>query len=245
MFRLRTICILAFFSFLTGCADQAPNSERAKLSFGQRQLEQLLADRPDMKDAIPDSHYVASWVAESLNGDRFGSRVYWVADSPRSGAPAECYPPNQGVPAMVRLTAGTELTPIDKWASVVFELHNLLGSDKLTAATKQAYRGELNGEEYAIECVKLEFQALEMTAEFFEKHPLPKSEHGRDVFYAEVTGLKGSFDDYRAVFEAAGSPVGNYDFFKKYYDEDILPFIETDGKPASDGSEASSATLAE
>ena len=90
--------ILACLS--AGCNSAAPEPDAVVAkSFGERQLDQMLDDRPDMRDAIPRPRAVIPWLIEGFNGDRLGQRVYWNASSPQSGRAAEhggaygTYPP--------------------------------------------------------------------------------------------------------------------------------------------------------
>lgn len=73
-----TMCF-AMFAWIgvagLGCARQAVTDVLATKTFGQRQLEQMLDDRPDMRDAIPVSHPVRRWVADAFDGKQFGQRV--------------------------------------------------------------------------------------------------------------------------------------------------------------------------
>jgi hypothetical protein len=69
-------------------ATREPDRIAAK-SFGERQFEQMLQDRPDRRDVIPSSHSVLQWLVDGFNGDRIGQRVCWNASSPQSGRAAE------------------------------------------------------------------------------------------------------------------------------------------------------------
>lgn len=206
-----------------------PEPERAiAKSFGQRQIDQMLQDRPDMRDVIPNSHSVFQWLVDGFNGDRIGQRVYWNAGSPQSGRAAEHGPAYGTYPPYIAISGGTETTPTDKWAAVVYEMHNLENRNGFEAISRLAIEGKLDADDFAEKCVELEFVALTQTEEFFRKNPLPKSKHGRDVWYNWVTSNPGTFEDYRKSFDGPGANSfnSNFAYFKEYYDTTIVPYAD-------------------
>lgn len=215
---------LLFTTILSG---EEPGTNKERPSFGRRQLDQLLDDRPDMKGILPEDHPVFQWVAKGFNGDRFGMRIYWVADSPGGDAPSDSSIPYEDTPPFVRVSAGTELTPIDKWTVLVFELNNIQGSDQFSKLFEQAIRGTINGKKYATGCVQTEFKTSVMTQEFLLKNPLPQSNHGRDHRYKEIiTRPSITFEEYQKTCRENDSPLGNFDHFLKYYRQEIVPYID-------------------
>src|SRR5690242_1923528 len=124
--------MFAACGLLLSCNKPALDSTAAKvpgttktISFGRRQIDQLLADRPDMVGVLADDDPIVVWIADSMNGGRIGRRVYWNADSPRTGGAAEHALPYGVNPPFICITGGAEVSPIDKWASLVYELFNL------------------------------------------------------------------------------------------------------------------------
>lgn len=204
-------------------------------TFGERQLAQLLDDRPDMRGVIDASHPVYSWVIEAFNGDHFGQRVYWNGNSPQSGRPAEHASPYHGYPPYVSITGGSDATPVDKWTMVVFELHNLGNADGFEKLMHEALDGSIDGEGYANGCVKLEFEALERTREFFVENPLPKSPHGRDTYYNWITDDLGTFDEYQERFDRPGMTRynSNFEYFRAYYDSTLVPYRQMNKQSSS------------
>lgn len=239
----RTITpVLLLLLALGGCHDAgapgggedatAPSSANAPqpeaISFGDRQLAQLLDDRPDMQEVIPDEHYVRNWVVEGFDGKRLGTRIYWCANSPQSGRAAEHSPPYEGYPAFIFISGGTETTPLDKWAALVYEFHNVELTSEWQQLGQKAISGVMSPEEYAEECVAIEYRALVATADFFEKHPLPTSAPGHHEWYNwlttdELPTLEEQLAPYRdGTF--ATHPT-NYHYFRSYYLESIAPYF--------------------
>jgi hypothetical protein len=197
-------------------------------TFGERQLDQMMQDRPDMQNVIAKSDAVFQWLVNGFNGDRIGQRVYWNASSPQSGRPAEHGPAYATYPPYIAISGGTETTPTDKWASVVYEMYNLENSDQFEAISRLAMEGKLDADAYAEKCVELEFIALTKSQEFFRENPLPKSKHGRDVWYNWVTSDIGTFENLKKSFAAPGASRSNSNFayFKQYYETTIAPYAD-------------------
>ena len=200
----------------------------AAKTFGERQLDQMLQDRPDLRDVISESHTAFQWLVDGFNGDRLGQRVYWNARSPQSGRAAEHGPAYGTYPPYIAISGGTETTPIDKWAAVVFEMHNLENGNGFEAISRLAIEGKLDRDAFAERCVELEFVALTKTQEFFRANPLPTSNHGRDVWYNWATSNIGTFEDYKNSFDAPGTNRfnSNFVYFKEHYDAAIAPYTD-------------------
>lgn len=96
--------------------------DRKGITFGMRQLEQMLADRPEMRDAVPPGHPVAAEIANCFDGRTTGQRVHWLGTSPPKGTVANHAQPYGRKPPSISITDSLKTTPIDKWALAVFEL---------------------------------------------------------------------------------------------------------------------------
>lgn len=194
--------------------------------FGRRQVEQMLADRPDMKDVIGPEHPVYQWAVDGFQGKHLGQRVYWNANSPRSGRSAEHAVPYGNYPPYISISGGTETTPVDKWAAVVFELVNLQNFESFTRLTVDAHAGKLKADEYATKCVMLEYDAQLKTHKLFAANPLPESPHGRDHWYnAWVKSELLSAEEFQKKHAVPGDKHCNFDYFKNAYATQIAPFI--------------------
>ena len=194
--------------------------------YGRRQVKQMLADRPDMKDVIGRDHPIYKWVADGFQGKYLGQRVYWNAKSPRTGRAAEHAVPYGTYPPYISISGGTETTPIDKWGAVVFELCNLQNYEEFTRLARDASAGKITADEYATQCVMLEYDAQLRTHKLFAANPLTDSHHGRNPWYE--TWVKSdllSAKDFKAKHAVPGSTRTNYDYFKKGYATQIAPYI--------------------
>lgn len=220
----------AFLTFvlLACCSCGQQNSSQPAhtptATFGHRQLEQMLADRPEMSGVLEQDDPSYQWIVSSLNGELTGRRIYWNADSPRAGQGSEHASQYHHYPAQIYVSGGREMTPIDKWAAFIYELFNLENTTEFRKLDEAAYEGKIDGHTYATGYVKLEFLALQKTNEYFSAHPLPSEGAGKDVWYEWTITDLGTFEEYAAQFPKATGP-GNYKFFKDYYDSQIVPWI--------------------
>lgn len=194
-------------------------------TFGHRQLDQMIADRPDMAGVLDEDTPLYEWIVDSLNGQRTGHRIYWNADSPKSGQGSEHAGRHYHYPAQIYVSGGTEMTPIDKWAGLIYEIFNLENSNAFEALDQQAYSGVIDGDTYALDYVELEFVALKSTQEFFRKYPLPTKGSVANEWYDWIQTDLGSFDDYVASYAEEPTGPGNFKHFRDYYDARIKPWI--------------------
>jgi len=169
----------------------------SSVGFGQRQLDQMLDDRPDMQEAIPPSHPVRQWLADGFDGKRAGLRVHWCGNLSGGGRAAEYVKPVAHYPAIICVSAGTEITAIDRWAAVVYAMHN--HENDWDAVGSEASRGLLDADSFAEKCTQLEFTALQRTQQLLLRQPLPPSSHGRDKWYNWVTTGLGTYDEYKSA----------------------------------------------
>ena len=88
---------------------------------------QMLADRPEMKDAIPLSHPIVAELASCFDGKLKGQRVYWEGSNAPDGWPAVHTQPYFGSPPHICVTDSTDVTAIDKCALTLFEHYNVEG----------------------------------------------------------------------------------------------------------------------
>jgi hypothetical protein len=230
-------CGLACCTLVVACSkdsakEHSSNSAdtRNGVSFGRRQIDQMLADRPDMVGILRDDHPIMLWIIDSMNGQRIGQRIYWNANSPKSSfaehaLPYEIYPPH------ICLSGGTEVSPIDKWAGLVYELFNLENAKAFPELYYKAMEGELDRAGYGKECAKLEYLALQKAKAFFRENPLPNADSGNNPHLIHISQSPATFDEYIAqVSDPKGGFRSPEEYFLKHYDEAIAPLIHSNGE---------------
>jgi hypothetical protein len=196
-------------------------------SFGDRQIDQMLADRPEMVGILGKDDPILIWIIDGINGDRIGQRIYWNAREP-VGSSAEHAPPYSDYPPYVCISRHAGISGIDKWVSLIYELFNIENTKAFTDLHVQALNREIDGEEYADACAKLEYLALKEAKLFLVKNPFPKADRERDSVYAQVVDVPATWEEYMAsYFDAQGELHHPGYYFKDYYEETIAPYLET------------------
>jgi hypothetical protein len=235
--------VLAACILVLSCGKQLSNNTAAStsgaikaISFGQRQIDQMLSDRPDMVGILADDDPIVAWIVNSMNGDRIGRRVYWNADSPRSGAGVEHALPYGVNPPFICVTGGSEIPAIDKWSGVVYELFNLENYKSFNELYDKATSAKVGKETYANECAKLEYDAVKKARKFFEEHPIRRATPQNNFSYQRICRVPLSFDEYLETFKDADGVMHHPgDYFRNLYDESIAPNLpkkpETNNKP--------------
>jgi hypothetical protein len=144
-------------------------------SFGERQLSQVLEDRPNMKGIVDADDFIDEWVIRQFDGESPDRRVHWDNQEPESGRPSECELAFKSFPRAVCVTKSESFSGRDKWAFLIFELNNLKNSEGFSELDRRAYVGQVNRKTYSTECTALEFSAMIRTQLFFRCHPIPGS----------------------------------------------------------------------
>lgn len=219
--------IASWCPLLVSCSNQQPSIQpTAPVTFGQRQLDQLLDDRPEMRGILDGEQHreIIQWIVDGFNGQRTGFRIYWNADSPVGAFGASHNSPYEGYPASISITGGTEETPVEKWSGLIFEMNNLEHTREFLDVHEKALLGKIDEDTYVKSCVRLEFEALKKTAGFFEENPLPTSSHGNDDWYNWVRGDLGTFEEYFDAHDSGGSEYVTY--YRNSYQTRIKPYLE-------------------
>lgn len=195
-------------------------------SFGERQLLQVLDDRPEMRGVVVQDSPLAKWIVSRFDGHGTETRVHWHDREPLSGSDAEHLPAYEGYPANLSITRLDSTSPIDKWAALVYELLNLqetLESDLF----ERALDGEFDADEYALACVRSEYEAILATREILVRYPISGASTTQDPWYCWVTSELLPVDDYLADVKANGTlrEETNYDYFRDYFLEDMAPYL--------------------
>lgn len=129
------------------------SEEARSTDFGQRQVDQLLEDRPELSPIIENNLAIKNWIQNRFNGGDQNLRVYWHAEEPLSGRPAENSPPIRGYPALIRITSKNDLTAEDKCIGLLFEFFNLENESNF----KKLWEAEnMTSQEFAKKALMLE-----------------------------------------------------------------------------------------
>lgn len=211
------VCLLQFQSIAVitdkKCAAAEPLS-----SFGHRQIDQLVDDRPLMKGIVRTDSEVYKLVALHFQQGASGSRVYWDHVAPTSGFKAEHQPEQNDSLAFVRITDSADVSGRDKWCMLVFELENLRNAPFLRKLHARASRNSISRDDYVVECIELEFKALLRTKRVFQRSPIDGSTEKSDPYYTSIVGMGMDFNAYLMHIETRNTR--DYrKFYEKQYNE--------------------------
>ena len=197
--------------------------ESPHVSFGQRQLSQILADRPSMSGVFPDDDVVYRWVVRRLNSGPNGERVRWDMQEPLSGRPAENQAAHDRDNALVRLTSSAGVSGRDKWFMLVFELHNIPHPDAVDEMSRLVREQRLERQEFALGCVHHEFRAMQRTLRFFSRYPIPDATPENAPLYLQYTKKRARGSDFQAYVRHLDSLAADEydprDYFAQWYDQ--------------------------
>lgn len=212
MMHHAVLIALLLFSIPSVCAQSALST------YGNTQLDQLLSDRPDMKDVLPIDDVIVRWVVRRFDSGPNGERVRWDSREPFSGREAE----NQsGAHTYIRITNSADVTGSDKWFLLVFELNNIPRHFTLNKLLRDARQQRVTREIFVRACVGHEFEALVRTARFFRRHPIPGATvqnapiYLRSSHYAESFSFQSHLNFLDSLDDDAYDP---REYFGRYYD---------------------------
>ena len=161
--------IISFASLATviGLANAAA---MAQTTFGDRQVDQLVDDRPELGPLLADAPEIRSWIAARFNRVASGARLHWDNHPPVSSG-SEYIPQRdfRSSPPCVRVTDRPDVAAQDKLLMLVFELENVQNTQKVLAVIRNATRSRMDFEVFFETHARLEFEALQRTAEHVEQ----------------------------------------------------------------------------
>lgn len=191
------------------------NAQERRPSFGERQLEQLLDDRPSMRSVVPVTHPIYRWAVEKFERGALGDRVYWDHHEPMAGAEHVF-----STPSVVRVESGAKSSGRDKWSMLIFELINFERAEAVGVLRWKAVRNEVDRNTFVMATIRLEVDAMRQTQQFFKVNPMPNADRGSDTYYFSLLSIDADFDAYLR-FLKTGVPK-EYDLLTYYgmvYDE--------------------------
>ena len=165
-FMKPSILILALVVLLVLSPSIGAGQSNDAVSFGDRQLQQVLDDRPLMKAYFSSKDSVWQWAIEKFNHGYQGDRVHWDHSEP-IGADSEYIlqqTPATG-PCCVRLTRRAHVNGMDQWCMLVFELENISYGPKAAKRYQDAGSGAVPKDQFLKKIARIEFEvALKVKA---------------------------------------------------------------------------------
>ncbi len=195
---MRSICKTLALLILLTAIDFALAQSPSK-SFGERQVEQMLDDRPDMKDAIGPDDFIYKWVVSAFEGEGPRERVYWNANKQHRLQQFQAWHiPSYGVyPPQIYVSTASD--GIDKWFSVVFEHFNMDTKVEEKKLLAKSINQGISPEKFADIEVEMERKAEKRTIAFLESrlpetHPLRNCSFMRSSEFAKNRRSNAKWD---------------------------------------------------
>lgn len=150
------------------------------LAHGQKQVEQMLSDRPAMAGMGEKAEFLVEWAARKFAGEDSGMLTDWDPTPPRH-SDAENIAPVAGQHARIRLARtylwgpkqGQERPFEELWSNAVFELHNVVLTPHFERLRRQVENGQLSKEQYVEGIWTYEHRAAQQTRAFYVEVYLP------------------------------------------------------------------------
>jgi hypothetical protein len=166
------------------------------LSFGRRQVEQIVLDQPDIGRVIRREPALREILECRFSGSLQGARVYWDHRETVGGRPAEHLPTFFGYPPLIRISRRFGTSAVDKCAMLLFELNNLEIDREYQLLLSAPVGKRKSREEFALACVRIEFEAMNKTRSFFETHPIRSANIDKDPNYYATLRSGNDFAAY-------------------------------------------------
>ena len=199
---------------------QVGHTEDVSSQYGERQVAQVIDDRPQMAGLLPIDDVIYRWVARKFESGYEGKRVYWDQTPPEDGHEASNKTAYQGYPALISLSDSVDISGRDLWCSLVFELENLQSSSRGVVLEQQVIRGQLDRKAFSEACVKLEFSASLRARRFFRRYPIPGATAENAPYYTSLISMNDDFESYLAwLTTRAGNEYDPVAYFAARYDQ--------------------------
>lgn len=161
-------------------------------SFGDRQIAQVLDDRPAMRDIVPTDHPIYRFASEKFStGGLQNRRVHWDNTEPMYGAEHACE-----TLCVVRVASDQGYTGRDKWAMLIFELFNLSHAGDVGKLRWKVVHGEIDKDAFVHESLRLEIDAMRRTQAFLTRYPIPGVAPTVYGFYYRFLATPFTIDEY-------------------------------------------------
>jgi tetratricopeptide (TPR) repeat protein len=155
----------------------------AALRHGQRQVAQILHDRPGMAQFGPESEFLCRWAERKFAGEDLGTRIDWDP-SPPQHSDAEHLAPAGDEHAAILVAADYQSGPKqgrprgfeELWAGAIYELHNVTFAPQFVRLNGEADEGKVTKRAFVAGILGYEIRAAQQTRAFYLHVFLPWAE---------------------------------------------------------------------
>ena len=136
----------------------------AALQHGERQVRQMLQDRPAMRQYGEEADVLCQWAARNFAGEDLRQKIFWDSSEPFPVFMAENQPPSVEGQGCIRVREkyndgpdeGKNLCFDELWCRAVFELYNIANADDFGRIVAKVAAGELSRAEFTTSIVECE-----------------------------------------------------------------------------------------
>ncbi len=170
---------LSFAVALMICVSFCPAQEQkfirteADRHFGVSQVKQVQLDR-GLGSVMALHPKVVQWMEDCFSGVYIGERVYWLDKPPVMSKLGEYEPGNENYPTVIRISNQPNITDYDRFAVLVFELHNSKRIREAWNVFNRAVAGEFGASDYATKCLEIEHAVLLECKQFLIENAFPR-----------------------------------------------------------------------
>lgn len=215
-----------------------PFSERFKLTtsdleHGERQLEQMVSDRPEMSRCVARKSPLWCWCARQFAGAALGQRIYWNDSAPMDSAyGADHIMAQDGRPVSIRVgvtllaaKGAKRASCQDLWRGAIFELNNTLNDFEFMRINDEACSGKLTREAFLESVTRLEYISVVRVAEIHRNLWKETVVNGRLTTTDWGEYIPATYKKWISGYQdRSGYPWSSWG---KYYDEKIVPYVRS------------------
>jgi tetratricopeptide (TPR) repeat protein len=152
----------------------------AALQQGERQVSQMLQDRPAMDQFGEYAGFLRNWAARRFAGEYLGTPIDW-SNHPPIDSDAEHLAPDEHSNAAIMVAPIYESGPHrgqprsfeELWAGAIYELHNVCFAKEFVRLHKEAELGRVSKRDFVAGILKFELRAAQQTRAFYLQCLLP------------------------------------------------------------------------
>ena len=197
----------------------------AALNHGERQVHQMLKDRPAMAQFGENAGALYQWAVRKFSGDDLQQTVFWDAAEPFF-FDGENHPPTAAGPGYIRVSRtyrdgpnkGKERSFDSIWSTVVFELYNIANAKDFERLNREVAAGKLTKETFVSKMAECESGADEKTRAFYIHVFLPWAREHRVPTDPRSWYIASRADCRESIALSTADKLGTY---WRYYERDF------------------------
>lgn len=217
-------------------ASKTPIAE-ADLQHGQRQVRQMLRDRPFMEQYGEKAELLYKWAARKFASEDLNQKIFWDPAEPLFST-ADNVPSPDGS-GFIRVSGkhiqgpkkGKERSFEEMWRDAIFELYNINNGKKFWKLRDEAAEGKLSKEEFVGKTIEYESQAAEKIRAFYIRVFMPWANEHHVPTHPPLWYLAQRSDPSENILLQFATAKGPYwNFYERQHDWIILDSLVRKGE---------------